>query len=68
MYPPTTDSRFAVAVAGFAQLLKDGKYIGDWGYEDALQLAVSNKGDDTYGYRAEFTQLVRKAMTADAMR
>ncbi|SMF18171.1 Ca-activated chloride channel family protein [Alteromonadaceae bacterium Bs31] len=52
---------FATAVAGFAQLLKDGKYTGEWSLEDALALAKSNRCEDEYGYRSEFVQLVRKA-------
>ncbi|MFT4677725.1 MAG: Ca-activated chloride channel family protein [Candidatus Azotimanducaceae bacterium] len=66
--PGTDDTRFAVAVAGFAQLLKDGRYTGEWNLEDALQLALDNKGQDIYGYRSEFTQLIRKAMVADEIR
>lgn len=58
---------FAVAIAGFAQLLKDAKYTGEWNYEDALELARANKGQDPYGYRAELTQLIRKAQIADTM-
>jgi Ca-activated chloride channel family protein len=52
---------------GSAQLLKDGRYTGQWKLEDALQLAIDNKGPDIYGYRAEFTQLIRKAMIAEDM-
>lgn len=66
-YRGAEDTRFAVAVAGFAQLLKDGRYMGQWKMEDALQLAIENKGPDVYGYRAEFTQLIRKAMVAEDM-
>jgi Ca-activated chloride channel homolog len=62
------EGRFAVAVAGFAQLLRDGKYIGDWSYDDALAMALANRGDDVYGYRSEFAQLIRKASVASAMR
>ncbi len=61
------ETMFAVAVAGFAQLLRGGEYTGDWTYDDALQLAIANKGDDVFGYRAELTQLIRKAMSASAM-
>jgi Ca-activated chloride channel homolog len=61
------EARFATAVAGFAQLLQGGKYLADWGYSDARQLAQVNRGDDPYGYRAEFIQLVRKAEVAGAM-
>ncbi len=56
---------FSVAVAGFAQLLSGGQYLGDWSYDDVIELAQPNRGDDPYGYRAEFLQLVRKAAIAE---
>lgn len=62
------EAHFATAVAGFAQLLKDAKYTGDWQWDDAIALAQANKGEDLYGYRTEFVQLIRKAQTAAAMR
>lgn len=58
---------FSVAVAGFAQILRGGKYTGDWNYDDVIEMAQKNKGDDLYGYRTEFVQLVRKAKTAKGM-
>jgi Ca-activated chloride channel family protein len=61
------EARFASAVAGFAQLLEGGKYTGSWGYQDALQLVLDNRGEDPYGYRSELAQLIRKAEIADAM-
>jgi len=61
------EARFASAVAGFAQLLKDAKYTGEWRFEDALALAQANKGDDLFGYRTEFIQLIRKAQMASAL-
>jgi Ca-activated chloride channel family protein len=61
------DTGFATAVAGFAQVLKGGKYTGDFDYDDIIELAQNTKGQDAYGYRSEFVQLVRKAKTAAAM-
>ncbi|ACE83777.1 vWA domain-containing protein [Cellvibrio japonicus] len=58
------EARFATAVAGFAQLLKGGKYTGDFTYDQVIELAQANKGNDEYGYRTEFVQLVRKAKIA----
>lgn len=55
---------FANAVAGFAQILRGGKYIDNYSYDDVIALAQANKGDDAFGYRTEFVQLVRKAKTA----
>lgn len=62
------EARFATAVAGFAQLLKDGKYTGDWRFDDALELAQANRGQDNYGYRSELVQLIRKAQIAEAIK
>ncbi|MDG6095926.1 VWA domain-containing protein [Alteromonas sp. ZYF713] len=56
---------FATAVAGFAQLMKDAKYTGQWSLDDAFNLALANKGEDYYGYRGEFTQLIRQAKLAE---
>lgn len=61
------DADFATAVAGFAQLLKGGKYTGDYTYDDVIELAQRSRGSDPYGYRSEFVQLVRKAKTAREM-
>jgi Ca-activated chloride channel family protein len=61
------DTGFATAVAGFAQILKGGKYTGDFDYDDVIELAQKTKGQDPYGYRSEFVQLARKAKTAAAM-
>jgi Ca-activated chloride channel family protein len=62
------EALFGVSVAGFSQLLRGGTYTGDWALDDALTLALANRGEDTYGYRSEFTQLVRKAISAENMR
>ncbi|MBN4078955.1 DUF3520 domain-containing protein [Gammaproteobacteria bacterium AH-315-C21] len=51
----------------FAQLLHSGQYTEEWGYDQALSLAQTNKGADLYGYRTEFVQLVRKAKVADEL-
>lgn len=59
------EAQFAIAVAGFAQLLKGGKYTGNYSYDQVIDLAQANKGDDRYGYRSEFIQLVRKAKLFD---
>ena len=61
------DTRFATAVAGFGQLLKGGKYTANFSYDDVIETAQNAKGEDPFGYRAEFINLVRLAKTADAM-
>lgn len=61
------EAKFATAVAGFAQILKGGQYLNDWGWDEALELAQANRGEDEYGYRSEFVQLVRKGKMAGVM-
>jgi len=58
------EATFATAVAGFAQLLRGSHYTGDLTYDKVIELAQANKGNDDYGYRTEFVQLVRKAKIA----
>ena len=59
--------RFATAVAAFGQMLRGDPYLSDgFGYDEIIDLANSAKGDDEFGYRAEFVQLVRAAKTASA--
>lgn len=61
------DVRFAVAVAGFGQMLKGGKYTGKLSYDDIIAQAQGAKGVDEFGYRAEFINLVRLAKTAQSL-
>lgn len=53
--------KFATAVVSFAQLLKQSTQLSNWHYHDVLALANANKGQDNFGYRGEFVQLVRTA-------
>jgi Ca-activated chloride channel family protein len=55
------DVRFAVAVAGFAQLLRNDTEVGELTYKDVAAVAEAARGDDPHGWRAEFVQLVRLA-------
>ncbi|MFD2206144.1 vWA domain-containing protein [Kiloniella antarctica] len=50
--------RFSAAVAAFGQILKGGKYTGDMTMEDVHKLARSGLGEDPFGYRREFLNLV----------
>ncbi len=63
----SSEVQWATAVAGFGQILKGGKYTGSFSYDDVLALAKTAKGEDEFGYRAEFLNLVRLARTASAM-
>lgn len=53
--------QWAASVAGFGMLLRDSDYAQDMTYSQVLELAKSAKGEDEYGYRSEFIQLVSLA-------
>ena len=59
----SADVRFAVAMAGFGQLLTGATYLGDWGWDQAIELALSARGDDPFGYRIEAVNLMRMAQS-----
>lgn len=61
------DTRFATAVAAFGQILRGGQYTGAYSYDDVIALAQGAKGEDPFGYRAEFINLVRIAKTAQTL-
>ena len=58
------DVRFSVAAAAFGQILRGQPYVGGYGFDDVLKLAQSARGQDAFGYRAEFLNLVRLAKSA----
>jgi Ca-activated chloride channel family protein len=60
--PP--DVRFSVAVAAFGDLVRGAPFTSGFTYDDILALAQTARGDDPYGYRAEFLNLVRLARSA----
>ena len=62
------DVRFAAAVAAFGQLLRGGRYTGDYGYDDVVALAQGARGEDPFGYRNEFVRLVRLAESIESLR
>lgn len=53
------DFKFATSVVGFASLLKRSQYTQDIDADWLIENAVKSKGIDEFGYRAEFTQLMR---------
>ncbi|MDR9860390.1 vWA domain-containing protein [Pseudomonas baetica] len=57
------DLRFAAAVAAFSQQLKDARYTGDFSLKDTEALARGARGDDRFGLRNEFVQLVELAQS-----
>jgi Ca-activated chloride channel family protein len=63
---PSKDAEFAVAIAGFGETLRGGKYLGDWGWPQMIALAQGARGDDPFGYRAEAVTLMRLAESLSA--
>ena len=61
------DVRFAAAVAAFGELLRGGRYTGEFGYDDVIGLANDARGDDRFGYRSEFIRLVQMAEVAEPL-
>ncbi len=65
----TSDNfRFAAAVAGFGQLLRGGQYMENFSYDDVKQLAQGARGEDKFGYRAGFLNLIDLAKSLSAVK
>lgn len=60
------EAQFSTAIAGFGQLLRGSQYIGDWTYDDAIDLALAHRGEDPFGYRIQAVQLMRLAQSLSA--
>ena len=61
-------TRWAAAVAGYGQLLRQDQFLrAGYGYDDVIRLAQSARGTDEFGWRAEFLQLARAAESAAAL-
>ncbi len=61
---PPEATRWAIAVAAFAQKLRGDPWMSaDYSWDAILDQAQGARGDDLYGDRAEFVQLVRAAQT-----
>ncbi|BAY60060.1 von Willebrand factor type A domain-containing protein [Calothrix brevissima NIES-22] len=63
---PSTNLRFAAAVATFGMVLRDSEYKGNANYDLAIKLATQGKGEDTEGYRGEFIRLVEQSQALSA--
>jgi Ca-activated chloride channel family protein len=58
-------TRFATAVAAYGSMLRGDPYFGkSFTWDSVIALANGAKGEDAFGYRAEFIQLARAAKTA----
>lgn len=60
-----SEARFAIAMAGFGELLRSSAHLGEWGWDDVIALAADAKGQDRFGYRAEAVELMRLADAID---
>jgi len=59
---PPESTRWALAVAAFGQRLRGDPWMSaDYGWDEILEQAQGARGEDPYGERAEFVQLVRAA-------
>ena len=58
------EAQFSTAVAAFGQMLKGEPYTQVYTFDDVIALAQGARGDDPFGYRAEFLNLVRLAKSA----
>ena len=56
---------FASAVAEFGMLLRDSKFKADSSYDSVLTRAQANIGEDKFGYRGEFLEIVERAKSLD---
>ena len=59
---PSTDFRFATAVAGFGMLLRDSPHADAYTLEAVIGLAEQSQSPDPRGYRGEFIRLVETAL------
>ena len=58
---PSTNLRFAAAVATFGMILRDSEYKGNANYDLVMKLATQGQGEDQEGYRGEFIRLVEQS-------
>ena len=57
-----SEVRFSVSVAGFSQLLRGDPYLAeDYSFDSVIGAASNALGEDEFGYRAEFIDLVERA-------
>jgi Ca-activated chloride channel family protein len=57
---PGESFRFASAVAAYADLLRGGTQFDGWNWNDIAKAARGAEGDDRYGLRREFAELVNQ--------
>jgi Ca-activated chloride channel family protein len=57
---PGPSLRFAAAVAAYADLLRGGTHVENWTWNDVAAAARGAGGEDRYGLRQEFVELVEQ--------
>lgn len=57
----SSDVQFSIAVAALGDKLKGGEYTENMTMMQIANLAGEGKGDDKFGYRAEFIEMLKKA-------
>jgi len=62
---PQGNFQFAASVAEFGLLLRDSQFKGKAEYKSVIKNAIESKGEDKFGYRQEFIDLVNKAQGLD---
>ena len=60
--------RFAAAIAAYADLLRGGQNMNDFSWDQVETLARDARGNDSWGYRGEFLQLLSQARSLSAAR
>ncbi|WP_298701444.1 VWA domain-containing protein [uncultured Brevundimonas sp.] len=59
---PPESTRWAIAVAAFGQRLRGDPWLGDgFDWDAVMEQAQGARGEDPYGERAEFVQMIRAA-------
>ncbi len=58
---PSQSLRFVSAVAAYADLLRGGTHVDAWRWNDVANAARDAQGDDRFGLRKEFVDLVTQA-------
>jgi Ca-activated chloride channel family protein len=56
-------SAVAGSVDGFGQLPQGSVHAGGRGWDEAVALALANRGEDAFGYRIEAVNLMRLAQS-----
>ncbi len=62
---PEGDFAFAAAVAEFGLLLRNSEFKKNASYEHVLKIVRDSLGEDSFGYRSELMDLVKKAKMLD---